>query len=151
MHKVILVVGSVTAEQYKDARVRLLNQGHKPKIVRMTSEEFLSDLSATVTVQARDEILEELGMSLEELLDLDDPDKIGDLISDREEKIIVDWVTARVDVDAIGAVVLTERDWDCSMRADDDHGRQVWFALEKRWVEPARFVVRPSGWVEWMD
>ena len=40
----IVVVGSVTAEQYSDARMRMLREGKRPKIIRMEPEDvFLAD------------------------------------------------------------------------------------------------------------
>lgn len=43
MNKTILVIGSVTAEQYTDARLSVLEQGAKPKIIRTTFDEFFLD------------------------------------------------------------------------------------------------------------
>ena len=40
MNKTILVIGSVTADQYKEARLSVLGRGHKPKIIRTTFNEF---------------------------------------------------------------------------------------------------------------
>ena len=40
MNKTILVIGSVTAKQYEQARLHCLREGHSPKIVRATESEI---------------------------------------------------------------------------------------------------------------
>lgn len=40
MNKTVLVIGSVTAEQYQPVRLVALQRNDRPKIVRMSSDEF---------------------------------------------------------------------------------------------------------------
>jgi hypothetical protein len=47
MDKVILVIGSVTATHYRDIRLSLIRRGYKPKIVRMTFEELVTEMLAS--------------------------------------------------------------------------------------------------------
>jgi len=41
MNKTILVIGSVTAKQYEAARIAILREGHKPKIVHASIDDVV--------------------------------------------------------------------------------------------------------------
>ncbi|MDB5169829.1 MAG: hypothetical protein JWN82_225 [Candidatus Saccharibacteria bacterium] len=43
MHKIILVIGEVTRDQYQELRILVLHEGHLPKIVRLSADEFFLD------------------------------------------------------------------------------------------------------------
>lgn len=55
MNKTILVIGSVTAEEYKPVRLECIAEGHKPKIVRVTIAELFSDNEDLVRFYGSDE------------------------------------------------------------------------------------------------
>lgn len=43
MSDILVVVGSVTAEQYQDARLRMIHNGKKPKILRLSEKDITLD------------------------------------------------------------------------------------------------------------
>lgn len=96
MEKSVIVIGEVTSRKAREARLRVLNQGHRLKNRRVTFDEFYMDC---------DELFAKYGSDEERALYEKDP--AGD-----HDELINRLAAKHLETfGAIGAIVLSESDW----------------------------------------
>ena len=130
INKTILVIGSVTADQYRDARLSVLEKGHKPKIIRTTFEEFFFGSEELVErIATPEEAAQEAGRGVGEASDMASLELLHELAVRHYSSfgdigaIVVDQeIWSRWDSSSVGCVV-----WM-------DHARMVQTDYADRWI-----------------
>lgn len=136
MNKTVLVIGSVTAEQYKDARLCVLEKGHKPKIIRTTFDEFFLGAGKLIKKYA----------TPEEAYRADEAES-DEVRPDLVEELAIRHYSSFGDIGAFVVDQETWRKWDTSYRgkvAWMDNVRMAQTDYAPRWV------VSESGKVEYV-
>ncbi len=129
MEKALIVIGEATTDQLQPARLRILEQGHSPKVKRVTFDKLYLGSS---------DLFEEYATEDEKIAEGRDP--AGDELTDR--------LAARhlESFGSIGAIVLSEDDWQ--LTSDSDF---TWVTGVIEVYSPDDFsywIIRPDGQTE---
>jgi hypothetical protein len=131
MNKTVLVIGSVTAKQYEEARLSILQQGDKPKVVRTTSKQFFLDDSYVSEVTETTDEQNLYSMSAEDMDSLE-----GQFVASHLEQF-----------GEIAAIVMDEESWN---DWDRDYCYMLLDALDENF-DFKRWLVHTDGNVEPLD
>lgn len=130
MNKTILVIGSVTAEQYKTVRLECIAEAHHPRIARTTIEKlFMNEEDLVHFYGAERRVLEYWSTEFNDIWEpASNEDELRPIFSKLAEKRLAEFGD-------IFAVVMDEESWDhWGDKKGAVVGQVLWDKDFSRWV-----------------